>query len=98
MSAKRSPRLIDGLGFEIVSVTPASARRIAVAYARVGKGVRTPRGSILAIASHMKSPRSIPALCSMSATIFENQSRKRSLRRFRDEKERPTEAKDDGAR
>lgn len=32
-------RLIDGLGFEIVSVTPASARRIAEAYARWGKGV-----------------------------------------------------------
>jgi ribonuclease VapC len=31
-------RLIDGLGFEIVSVTPASARRIAVAYARWGRG------------------------------------------------------------
>ena len=32
-------RLIDGLGFEIVSVTPASARRIAAAYGRWGKGV-----------------------------------------------------------
>lgn len=32
-------RLIDELGFEIVSVTPASARRIARAYARWGKGV-----------------------------------------------------------
>ena len=31
-------RLIDGLGFEIVSVTPASARRIAAAYARWGRG------------------------------------------------------------
>ena len=31
--------LIDGLGFEIVTVTPASARRIAHAYARWGKGV-----------------------------------------------------------
>jgi ribonuclease VapC len=31
-------RLIDGLGFEIVSVTPASARRIAAAYARRGRG------------------------------------------------------------
>ncbi len=30
--------LIDGLGFEIVSVTPASARRVAAAYARWGKG------------------------------------------------------------
>jgi ribonuclease VapC len=32
-------RLIDGLGFEIVSVTPAAARRIARAYATWGKGV-----------------------------------------------------------
>ncbi len=31
--------LIDGLGFEIVSVTPASARRIAEAYEKWGKGV-----------------------------------------------------------
>jgi len=31
-------RMIDGLGFEIVSVTPASARRIAAAYARWGRG------------------------------------------------------------
>src|SRR5688500_12264502 len=32
-------RLIDGLGFEIVTVTPAAARRIALAYASWGKGV-----------------------------------------------------------
>ncbi len=32
-------RLIDGLGFEIVSVTPASARRVAKAYENWGKGV-----------------------------------------------------------
>ena len=32
-------QLIYGLGFEIVSVTPASARRIAEAYATWGKGV-----------------------------------------------------------
>jgi ribonuclease VapC len=31
--------LIDGLGFEIVTVTPASARRIARAYEQWGKGV-----------------------------------------------------------
>lgn len=31
-------RLLDGLGFEIVPVTPASARRIAHAYATWGKG------------------------------------------------------------
>jgi ribonuclease VapC len=32
-------RLIDGLGFEIVSVTPASAQRIARAYQTWGKGI-----------------------------------------------------------
>jgi len=31
-------RMIDGLGFEIVSVTPAAARRIAAAYTRWGRG------------------------------------------------------------
>jgi ribonuclease VapC len=31
--------LIDGLGFDVVAVTPAAARRIAGAYAQWGKGV-----------------------------------------------------------
>jgi ribonuclease VapC len=31
--------LIDGLDFEIVSLTPAAARRIAAAYGRWGKGI-----------------------------------------------------------
>jgi ribonuclease VapC len=31
-------RMIDGLGFEIVPVTPAAACRIAAAYARWGRG------------------------------------------------------------
>lgn len=31
-------RMIDGLGFEVVSVTPASARQIAMAYARWSRG------------------------------------------------------------
>ena len=31
--------LIDGLGFEVVTVTAASARRIAQAYAQCGKGM-----------------------------------------------------------
>ena len=31
--------LIDGLGFEIVTITPAAARRIAAAYGRWGRGV-----------------------------------------------------------
>ena len=33
-------RMIDGLGFEIVSVTAASAGRIAAAYARWGRGAQ----------------------------------------------------------
>ncbi|MCO5118138.1 MAG: type II toxin-antitoxin system VapC family toxin [Burkholderiaceae bacterium] len=32
-------RLVEGLGFEIVGVTPGSARRIAQTYARWGKGI-----------------------------------------------------------
>lgn len=32
-------RLLDGLGAELIAVTPATARRIAAAYARWGKGV-----------------------------------------------------------
>jgi ribonuclease VapC len=32
-------RLIDGLGFEVVNVTPASAHRIAQIYEKWGKGV-----------------------------------------------------------
>ena len=32
-------KLIDGLGLDIVSVTPASAKRIAAAYQRWGKGL-----------------------------------------------------------
>jgi ribonuclease VapC len=31
--------LLDGLGFEVVNVTPASARRIAAAYETWGRGV-----------------------------------------------------------
>lgn len=32
-------RLIDGLGFQIVSITPASARRVASTYEIWGKGI-----------------------------------------------------------
>jgi ribonuclease VapC len=37
--AEEVASLIDGLGLQIVSVTPASARRIADAYQKWGKGV-----------------------------------------------------------
>ncbi len=33
--------IIDGLGFEVVSVTPAAARRIGDAYAAWGKGMKS---------------------------------------------------------
>jgi ribonuclease VapC len=36
---EEAAQLIDGLGFEIVSVTPASARRVAGAYEKWGKGL-----------------------------------------------------------
>lgn len=44
VSARRSvgeelAGLIDGLGFEVVAVTPADARRVAQAYGRWGKGI-----------------------------------------------------------
>ena len=32
-------RLIDGLGFDVVPVTPAAARRIAAAYGKWGRGM-----------------------------------------------------------
>jgi ribonuclease VapC len=37
--AEEVMRLIDGLGFDVVSVTSASVRRIADAYGRWGKGL-----------------------------------------------------------
>jgi ribonuclease VapC len=37
--ANEMAKLIDGLGFNIVSVTDASARRVALAHQRWGKGI-----------------------------------------------------------
>lgn len=37
--AEEMAKLIDGLGFDVVTVTAASARRIAAAYEHWGKGV-----------------------------------------------------------
>jgi ribonuclease VapC len=37
--AEEMTKLIDGLGFEVVTVTPAAARRVAASYDRWGKGV-----------------------------------------------------------
>ena len=62
-------RLIDALGFEIVSMTPASARRIAAAYARWVRGAH-PAGLNFGDCFPTKSPRNAPALCSMLVMIF----------------------------
>lgn len=35
----KAAQLLEGLGVEVIAVTPASARRVAAAYARWGKGV-----------------------------------------------------------
>ena len=40
--AEEMAKLIDGLGFDVVTVTAASARRIAAAYENWGKGVHPP--------------------------------------------------------
>jgi ribonuclease VapC len=37
--SQEASNIIDGLGFEVVPVTPAAARRIAQAYQRWGKGM-----------------------------------------------------------
>lgn len=39
----RMRRLVDGTAFEIVNVTPAESRRVAVAYSLWGKGVHPAR-------------------------------------------------------
>lgn len=39
--AEEMERLIEDLGFEIVNVTPASARRVADAYGKWGKGLHS---------------------------------------------------------
>ncbi len=59
--------LIDGLGFEIVAVTAASAARVAAAMADGAKAF-TLRRSTSATASPLTRPRSASARCSMSET------------------------------
>jgi ribonuclease VapC len=60
--------LLDGFGFEMVSVTPAAARRISEAYSRWGKGIQkavsTSKTALL-----MRWPRSMIAHCSTSVMI-----------------------------
>ncbi len=60
--------LIEDLAFEVVTVTPAAAHRIAAAYERWGKVFIRP-GSISEIAFPTKSRKSILADCSMLAAI-----------------------------
>lgn len=56
-------RLLDGLGFEIAPVTPASARLVADAYARWGKGTH-PAGLNFGdcFAYALASERAVPLL------------------------------------
>lgn len=61
--------LIEGLGFEVVSVTAAAARRISQAYQQWGKAsIR--QASISAIVSLMKWRRHTAAACYTSAVIL----------------------------
>jgi ribonuclease VapC len=60
-------RLIDGLGLDIVSVTPASARRVASAYARWGRGIH-PAGLNFGDCFAYAVAKETPARCFMSAT------------------------------
>lgn len=61
--------LIDGLGFEIAAVTPASGVA-SPGLTRNGVRAFTRPRSISVTASPMKSRRNMPAACFMSATIF----------------------------
>ena len=65
----RMERLIEGLGMEIVTVTPAAARRIAHAYGKWGMDTTSPV-STSATASRTMWRRSMAARCSMSAPTF----------------------------
>jgi ribonuclease VapC len=68
--AEEMGRLIDGLGFDIVPVTGAAARRIAAAYRQWGRGAH-PAGLNSATVLPTHSQRRTPAHCSSSATIFQ---------------------------
>jgi ribonuclease VapC len=67
--AEEIMHLVDGLGFEVATVTAASARRIAEAYGRWGKGIH-PAGLNFGDVLLMNWPRNIPARCSSSEKIF----------------------------
>ena len=73
VSARRSVdrevgRIIDRLGFEVVAVTPASARRIAEAYQRWGRGLH-PAALNFGDCFAYEVAKELPAGCSMSAMI-----------------------------
>lgn len=71
-------KLVEGLGFEIVDVTPATARRVAPAHSRWGKGIHA---AALNFGDCFAYDVAMPAPCSSSATI----SRKLISRRPCDE-------------
>jgi ribonuclease VapC len=68
-------RLIDGLGFEMVSLTPASARRVARAYATWGKGVH-PAALNFGDCFAYEVARNMLAVCCMSAMISQRPTSK----------------------
>ena len=67
--AKEMARLIDGLGFEVMPVTAAAARRIAQAYSRWGKGVH-PAGLNFGDCFSYEVAREHDARCCLSARIL----------------------------
>jgi uncharacterized protein with PIN domain len=69
--------IIEGLGFEVVMVTPAATRRIAQAYGQWG-GASTAPPSTSAIALPTRWRRSMPAACCLLAMI----SRRRTSTAF----------------
>jgi predicted nucleic acid-binding protein len=62
--------LIDGLGFDIVTITPAAARRIAAAYGD-GEGTSIRQVSIWATVSPTRWRRNTTAACSTLARSFQ---------------------------
>jgi ribonuclease VapC len=63
-------KLIEGLGFDVVTVTAISARQVAAVYGRWGKGVH-PAGLNFGTVLHMKLQRRATAACSTSAMALQ---------------------------
>jgi ribonuclease VapC len=76
--AKEMTDLIDGLGFEVVPVTPECARRIAAAYDRWGKG-RHPASLNFGDCFAYDVAKSTPALCCFVGGGFATTDAERAL-------------------